>query len=357
MLKSIVADLAQVSGVTMRLCDDQLATLSLSGDDAPLPRFRRLPVASGQVERAITTQGDFLAVGVFTSARALQGYLVAGPCIANSDQLARVIVRCLADVHVTVIIHDDHVKVAPRLVDLATTDSDDEALVTRRYASQNRLMTAIAQGDVERLPAMIAASATKLDLETFLSRVPNRRLRSAKNILYVFNTMCRLAAEKGNISPVVLDRISSHYAVEIEQMTSLKQHHQLTMEMAMHYCEIVAARRKNQYSRKVNQALQFIYRHYQEDLHLTEIAAVAQTAPTYLSRQFKQETGETLIAFINRYRIKMAQQYLRHRPDSVTDVAFRVGFNDVTYFNRVFKRYTGTTPLAYLRESTPTIQP
>ncbi|NLR31994.1 helix-turn-helix transcriptional regulator [Lactobacillus sp. ZJLC3-7] len=76
-----------------------------------------------------------------------------------------------------------------------------------------------------------------------------------------------------------------------------------------------------------------------------------------MSRQFKQVTGETLIAFINRYRIKMAQQYLRHRPDSVTDVAFRVDFNDVTYFKRVFKSYTGMTPLAYLRGSTPTIQP
>lgn len=99
------------------------------------------------------------------------------------------------------------------------------------------------------------------------------------------------------------------------------------------------------------------HRHYQEKLHLTEIAAVTRTAPTYLSWQFKQETGETLIAFINRYRIKKAQQYLRHRPDSVTDVAFRMGFNDVTYFNRVFKRYTGITPLAYLRGSAPTIQP
>lgn len=353
--ENIMADLARISGVSMRLCDAQLATVSLFGDDAPLPVFRELPTTRQRVERAITTQGDFLAVGAFSEDQ-LQGYLIAGPCESESGSLARLMVTGLNHATGQVIIHDDHIKVPPLQVDLAVSDSDNDDLIARRYASQNRLMTAITQGDVAELPQMIAAATTTIGIEEFFSRVPNRRLRSAKNILYVFNTMCRIAAERGNISPVVLDRISTHYAIEIEQLTSLQRHQQLTVEMATQYCEIVAARRDNHYSRKVNQALQFIYRHYQEDLSLADVAAAAQAAPTYLSRRFKQETGETVFAFINRYRITMAQQYLRHRPESVTDVAFHVGFNNVTYFNRLFKRYTGMTPLAYLRGSVPTVQ-
>lgn len=353
-MKMIAADLAQISGVSLRLCDAQLTTLQLSGDDAPFPVFRTLPTTCQRVERAITAQGDFLALGIFVDQQ-LMGYLIAGPCVTESHRLARIMGRCVLGAGSEVTLHDDHIKVPPLAVDLAATDSDNDAMVARRYASQNRLMATITQGDTARLPEMLA-NTRSLDIETFFSRVPNRRLRSAKNILYVFNTMCRIAAERGNISPVVLDRVSSHYAVEIEQLRSLAHHQRLTDEMAMQYCEIVAARRENHYSRKVNQALQFIYRHYQADLSLAEIASAAQAAPTYLSRRFKQETDETIFEFINRYRVQMAQQFLRHRPESVMDVAFRVGFNNVTYFNRTFKRYTGMTPLAYLRGSTPTVQ-
>ena len=353
--ENVMVDLARISGVSMRLCDAQLATVSLSGDDAPLPVFRELPTTRHRVERAITPQGDFLAVGIFSEDQ-LQGYLIAGPCESESGSLARIMVTCLTESEAQVTIHDDHLKVAPLQVDLAATDSDNDDLIARRYANQNRLMAAITQGDVEKLPQMITAATTTIGIEDFFSRVPNRRLRSAKNILYVFNTMCRIAAERGNISPVVLDRISTHYAIEIEQLTSLQRHQQLTVEMATQYCAIVAARRNNHYSRKVNQALQFIYRHYQEDLSLADVAAAAQAAPTYLSRRFKQETTETVFTYINRYRITMAQQYLRHRPESVTDVAFHVGFNNVTYFNRLFKRYTGITPLAYLRGSEPAVR-
>ncbi len=354
-ISRLSANLARISGVSMRVCDAQLATASLSGDDAVLPVFRTLPTLPTQVERAITTQGDFLAVGIFTGAT-VTGYLIAGPCESESGSLAQILVASLAGAQQTATVHDDHIKVPPLTIDLAATAGDDDAVITERYANQNRLMQLITQGDTEQLPQAIEAAASVHDITVFFSRVPNRRLRSAKNILYVFNTMCRLAAERGNVSPVTLDRVSSHFAIAIEQLPSLKNHQRLTTEMATQYCEIVAARRHNQYSSKVNQALQFIYRHYQEDLSLATVATAAGAAPTYLSRLFKEETGETIFEFINRYRVKMAQQYLRHRPESVTDVAFHVGFNNVTYFNRMFKRYTEMTPLAYLRGSEPASQ-
>lgn len=354
-ISQLSANLARISGVSMRVCDSQLVTVSLSGDDAALPVFRTLPAQPTQVERAITAQGDFLAVGIFTAAT-LTGYLIAGPCESESGSLAQILVASLVGAQQIAMIHDDHIKVPPLTVDLAATDSDDDAAIAERYVKQNRLMQLITQGDTEQLPAAITAAVSVRDIEIFFSRVPNRRLRSAKNILYVFNTMCRLAAERGNVSPVTLDRVSSHYAMTIEQLPSLKYYQRLTTEMATQYCEIVAARRDNHYSSKVNQALQFIYRHYQEDLSLANVATAAGAAPTYLSRLFKQETGETIFEFINRYRVQMARQYLRHRPESVTDVAFHVGFNNVTYFNRMFKRYAGMTPLAYLRGSEPAIR-
>ncbi|NLR10441.1 MULTISPECIES: helix-turn-helix transcriptional regulator [Lactobacillaceae] len=351
--QELVVALSRISGVTVRLCNQRLETVFIAGDEVTVPKFNKLPTSCGECVRAITSQGDFLVVGYF-AADDVMGYLIAGPVTVHSWSLAKILVTALAGNGQSLALVEDHVKIADLDVDLAKIDSDDDTRVLKTYGYQNRLMDAITHGDRDEVKD--ALTDMLKEKERFLSRIPNRRLRSAKNILFVANTAFRIAAERGNISPVVLDRISGHYSAMIEQLISLKGDSQLALEMAYEYCDVVAARRNNQYSVKVNRTLQFIYRHYRENLNLDEIAQMANAAPAYLSRRFKQETGETIFEFINRYRIRMAQTDLRYQPESVTDVALDVGFNDVTYFNRVFKRYVGMTPVAYLRSSEPTVR-
>ena len=350
--QELVVALSRISGVTVRRCDTDLNTVFIAGDDGDLPEFNKLPVDSGECIRAITVQGDFLVAGIFNES-VIAGYLVAGPVTTHSWSLARVIISAIGEGDQPLALIEDHVKVANLDVDLAKRDSDNDAQIVKSYRYQNQIMDAITRGDRDGVKS--ALTGILGEKERFLSRIPNRRLRSTKNILFVANTAFRIAAERGNISPVVLDRISSHYSQAIEQLFSLKGEEQLVLEMAIQYCDVVAARRNNQYSVKVNRALQFIYRHYREPLNLTGIAQIAESSPGYLSRRFKQETGETIFEFINRYRIRMARVYLRYQPKSMMDVAFGVGFNDVTYFNRVFKRYVGMTPVAYMRSSEPTV--
>lgn len=350
--QELVVALSRISGVAVRQCDLDLNTVFMAGDDGGIPEFNKLPVASGECVRAITAQGDFLVAGFFDESTITE-YLVAGPITTHSWSLARVIISAISEHDQQLALIEDHVKVANLDVDLAKYDSDDDAQVVKSYRYQNQIMDAITRGDRDDVKRALQGMLG--EKERFLSRIPNQRLRSTKNILFVANTAFRIAAERGNISPVILDRISSHYSQAIEQLFSLKSEDQLVLKMAYQYCDVVAARRNNQYSVKVNRALQFIYRHYREPLSLAGIAKISEASPGYLSRRFKQETGETIFEFINRYRIRMARVYLRYQPKSMMDVALGVGFNDVTYFNRVFKRYVGITPLAYMRSSEPTV--
>lgn len=350
--RELVVALSRISGVTVRLCNLRLETRFIAGDEVTFPEFNKLPRSPGECIRAITGQGDFLVTGCFSS-QGLERYFVAGPVTTHSWSFAKILVTAVVGNAQSLLLVEDHVKIVDLDVDLAKKDSDDDAQVIKTYLAQDKIMEAIAHGD--RDEAKQGLMTLLKENGRFLSRVPNRRLRSAKNILFVANTVFRIAAERGNISPVVLDRISSHYSSTIEQMISLKGGNQLALEMVYQYCDVVAAQRHNRYSVKVNRALQFIYRHYRENLNLTDVARIAVAAPAYLSRRFKQETGETIFEFINRYRIRMARVYLRYQPKSVTDVALGVGFNDVTYFNRVFKRYVGMTPVTYMRSSEPTI--
>ena len=73
-------------------------------------------------------------------------------------------------------------------------------------------------------------------------------------------------------------------------------------------------------------------------LTLDELAAEAGLAPKYLCRVFRQVTGRTPIDYLNYYRIECAAELLCTTTDSITDVALSCGFNDPSYFSRMFRR-------------------
>ncbi|HXK76079.1 MAG TPA: AraC family transcriptional regulator [Bacteroidaceae bacterium] len=62
---------------------------------------------------------------------------------------------------------------------------------------------------------------------------------------------------------------------------------------------------------------------------------------------FKKATGKTFVNFLNEYRVKQACQMLERHEKSVSEICYLVGFNNVSYFNRVFKRMKGVSPIEY----------
>ena len=72
--------------------------------------------------------------------------------------------------------------------------------------------------------------------------------------------------------------------------------------------------------------------------HVCLAAAEAGLAPKYLCRVFRQVTGRTPIDYLNYYRIECAAELLCTTTDSITDVALSCGFNDPSYFSRMFRR-------------------
>lgn len=72
----------------------------------------------------------------------------------------------------------------------------------------------------------------------------------------------------------------------------------------------------------------------------------------YLGRLYKRQTGKSFSAYLNEIRLEKACALLRETDDPVIAVALATGFNNVTYFNRIFKRHMGVTPTAYRAQST-----
>ncbi|MDM8312959.1 AraC family transcriptional regulator, partial [Clostridium cadaveris] len=58
-------------------------------------------------------------------------------------------------------------------------------------------------------------------------------------------------------------------------------------------------------------------------------------------------TGDSIIMFLNKYRIEKSKNFLKDRSYSILNVAISVGFKDQSYFCRTFKKYTGISPSEY----------
>lgn len=99
-------------------------------------------------------------------------------------------------------------------------------------------------------------------------------------------------------------------------------------------------------------ARQYILDHYMEgDLNITKISRELLINQTYLRRMFKDETGMTLWEFLTEYRMQKAKQLLLHTDHGINKIAEMVGYNDVGYFGKCFKKYYHVSPKQMLKQN------
>ena len=91
----------------------------------------------------------------------------------------------------------------------------------------------------------------------------------------------------------------------------------------------------------------YILGHYSEDIHLSTIAEALHYSPSYLSRLYKEHTGENLSSGINNVRISAAKKLLLSTSLSINEIGRRCGFYSNKYFMQIFKKATGQTPSQY----------
>ena len=94
----------------------------------------------------------------------------------------------------------------------------------------------------------------------------------------------------------------------------------------------------------------YIKQHLAENLTIDKLSALACMSKATFFRVFKREFGITPVEYIIRERLGEAKRLLRHPLASVADVCLRAGFNNLSYFQALFKKYEGVTPGAYKRQ-------
>ena len=100
---------------------------------------------------------------------------------------------------------------------------------------------------------------------------------------------------------------------------------------------------------QLKQALEYMESSYNRQITLQEMADSIQMSPKYFCRFFQEMTHRTPVDYLNYYRIERACYQLLTTDQSITEVAYNSGFNDLSYFIKTFKKYKGTTPRRHLR--------
>lgn len=103
-------------------------------------------------------------------------------------------------------------------------------------------------------------------------------------------------------------------------------------------------RRNLRYSEQI---MNWIEQHYQEEVNLDQLAAETHLSKSYVSRIFHQETGSRLVDYLTARRLRQACRLLVTTDMPVEQIGIAVGFPNASYFNQLFKRVLGTTPLKY----------
>ena len=103
-------------------------------------------------------------------------------------------------------------------------------------------------------------------------------------------------------------------------------------------------------SRRINLAFQYMYKNFENPVTLKEVARLVNMSEAAFSRFFKQRTGITFVDSITEIRLGNATRMLIDTTQSVAEIAYHCGFNNISNFNRIFKKKKGCTPREF-RES------
>jgi YesN/AraC family two-component response regulator len=97
----------------------------------------------------------------------------------------------------------------------------------------------------------------------------------------------------------------------------------------------------------ISKIVNYINNNFGQELKLDKVAEKYNLNPSYLSKIFKEITGFNFVEYKNNVRAKEARKLLQQTELNVTEIAGKVGYNNITHFGRTFKKITGYSPLNY----------
>nr|WP_263323635.1 response regulator [Neobacillus sp. Marseille-Q6967] len=99
--------------------------------------------------------------------------------------------------------------------------------------------------------------------------------------------------------------------------------------------------------KEILEAFQYVAMNIEKKISLDEVSSHLYLNPSYFSRLFKKEVGETFVEYVTKMKLTRAKELLEQTADSVGKICERLGYDNQSYFIKIFKNYVGVTPIEY----------
>ncbi len=175
----------------------------------------------------------------------------------------------------------------------------------------------------------------------------HKNMRELKMLLHTLNDYCHMALFQTTIHPVHILKQATSLRMKIEEEVSLKKLEQLPNEICHKYYLLVKNYMNPECSRLVKDVISYIQLHLEEELSLNRLADRFNKNPSVLSNAFSKDMGISLTAYIQQTRVQAAVGLFNTTDMTVSEVATAVGYQDFSYFSKIFSRHIGCSPRAY----------
>ena len=225
----------------------------------------------------------------------------------------------------------------------AMTKVDEAQSLHNTLSQEQALLRIVRKGDTAALKEWIGhAPAIRGGV------LAKEQLRQKKNTFIVTVTLVSRAAIWGGMDVEDAFSHSDSYIQQCELLSSPSDILNLQYRMIMDYTERVERLRLGKQPSKLTiDVANYIQHHMSEPITAEKLAEDLFLNRSYLSRKFKEETGETLTDFILKEKTEEAKRLLRYSDKSLTAIGSYLGFSSASHFSRVFKTYVGSTPSEY----------
>ncbi len=151
-------------------------------------------------------------------------------------------------------------------------------------------------------------------------------------------------------TPVYDMRKKKHQPLGAEQMLRLSLESFLLL-LLREYRTAEGGEEKAETPAAIHEVVAYVSQNYLERMTIDELAFLFKTNRATLCREFKRETGKTLVAFVNEKKIERAKEKILSSTKTFTQIAEEMNFESIHYFTRFFKKMTGETPKEFRQKN------
>ena len=231
----------------------------------------------------------------------------------------------------------------------ATVEAKENEQQRNSYAFEMEMYHRIADGDTEKLKRFLEQTQHFPDE----GKTAHSPLRHAKNtFIGLAAKVGVLAAIPGGVDAERTYQLTDLYMTECEQMQTIEEIHRLQYIMLMDFCQRCGtAKLPKGISSEIYRCMTYIQSHTNDTIGVEDVAEEIHHSSSYLMRRFKAELGMSVGDYITKCKLEEACDLLTYGDRSLAEISAYLGYSSQSYFQNVFKKQYGITPMQYRKEN------